>query len=140
MWHIEDEETGIKFRVKRYEMRDGLDKAKLEVALSERIPENPTADDDLEALYSVNYYPLLRFGIAEAEGVELPLSEESFWKLPEDLVLELSEHIREVNKQYALPFSDLQKMIATLSSPKEESGSIPMSEAGVEDKTISTPD
>lgn len=102
---------------KRYTQRDGLRKAQLEMAIAERY-EPDDRDQALEMLHLNNSFPLLRYGIEEAEGFELPLEEEVYWELPVEFVHELSETIREVNPQYAVPFVALQK--AMLESLKME--------------------
>lgn len=95
---------------KAYSKRDGLKKAQLEAEILTRY--NPeSVDSSLEMIHLNNFYPLLRYGISEVEGMALPLDEETFWNLPEQFVLDLSEAIQEVNPQYAVPFSVLQQQM-----------------------------
>jgi hypothetical protein len=111
---------GYKANPKRYKQRDGLAKAQLENKI---ITEGDTKDAEksMSVMYLVNLYPLLRYGIAEAEGFNLPLTEEDFWELPEQFSLELAESIREVNPQYAVPFVELQKQMWKASMKAQES-------------------
>jgi hypothetical protein len=114
VWNVEmegDEEEGspsLRARVKRFTMSDGLQKTQLERDLT--VSAEKTPDAEIKMLYLVNNYPLLKFGIREAEGFALPLTEEAFWKLPEQFVILLVEKIREANPQYNIPFLALMQL------------------------------
>jgi len=117
-----------------YSKRDGLSKAQLETEIIMRF-DPKDANSSLEMLHLNNFYPLLKYGIEEAEGFDLPLTEEAFWELPEQFVFELSEAIQGENPQYAIPFSALQKQV--FESLAEESKKLlgATSTAGASDKT-----
>lgn len=114
----------IKARVKVFTARDGMGKRSLEIKLAQRFPDEPAdaeaTERDAEDLYLVNNYPLLRFGIKEAVGFDLPLSEEGFWSLPEAFMLTLSEAIRKANPQYTLDFLSLRRLIEMASARNTE--------------------
>lgn len=95
---------------KVFNKRDGLKKAQLEAEILMRFDPKDT-NSSLEMIHLNNFYPLIRFGVAEAEGFAVPLTEEAFWELPEQFVFDLSEAIQEANPQYAVPFSALQEMM-----------------------------
>lgn len=112
--------AGCKANAKRFDNRDGLRKQQMENEIRERF--NPDDNNEsLEMLRLHNYYPLLALGIGEHEGFEMPMTEEIFWGLPEEFVLEMSEQIQEENPQYAVPFSVfLQGMLKTLKTSDTE--------------------
>jgi hypothetical protein len=127
----EDGDKSYKMRVKRYRVKDGLAKTSLELQLAKRYPnEDISEEQGIEMLYLINSFPLLKFGIEACDGFALPLTEEMFWDMPEQFVAEACEAIREVNQQYQLPFSELQRALRRLSktnsnevSPENTSGS-----------------
>lgn len=140
-WDVifDDGDTHLKARVKAYTTRDGMAKRALETALAVRFPEAPAdappTDADVEALLLINQYPLIKFGVAEAVGFALPLSEEDFWKLPEAFTLELGEAIRKRNAQYAIPFLELRRLIAMYSDPNFAKNSTDTPPSETSDKT-----
>ena len=111
-WAVEvtSGDTVYRANPKVYTKRDGLKKAQLEADILMRYnPDNVSSS--LEMVHLNNFYPLLCYGISEAEGIELPLSEATFWDLPEQFVFDISEAIQEENPQYAVPFSALQQQM-----------------------------
>ena len=106
-------------KCKVYEMRDGLHKSQMERAIALRM-KGEADDTDMELMYLLNNYPLMRFGLAAAEGFSLELTEEEFWHLPEGFVMQVCEAIREANPQYNLPFTELLKTVMTSLTPREE--------------------
>jgi hypothetical protein len=137
-WAVEVTANGVAYRAnpKTYTKRDGLAKAQLETNILRRDYPDDT-DGALAMLHLNNFYPLLRHGILEAEGFELPLTEEVFWDLPEQFVFELSEAIQEENPQYAIPFSELQRAMWNGFQPNTETPPTPTAEKEPGDKTIS---
>lgn len=125
----------LKARVKRFTMKDGLEKTQLERRLIDASNTKGNTDREIALLYLVNNYPLLRGGIVEAEGFKLPLTADAFWKLPETFVMLVGEAIREVNPQYALPFSELLRMTTQPSATPSDSPSESTQTSGESDNT-----
>lgn len=121
-WDVEykDGDKAIRANAKRYSVRDGLAKTSLELQLAKRYPAESTTDEQgVEMLYLINHYPLLKFGIGKSEGLELPLTEDAFWDLPESFVFDTCEAIREANPQYAVPFFELLRTLRNISPTSE---------------------
>ncbi len=119
-WDVELEVDGVWYRMdaKRYNVRDGLSKTSLELQLTKRYPDNDELEQGTEMLTLVNNFPLLKFGIAAHEGFDTPLTEKTFWNLPEEFVMQATETIRERNPQYSLPFLTLQQTLKNISQTR----------------------
>ena len=110
-----------KIRVKIMTMGDGLNKQNLWTEIAERVgfQKDRDLDNDMKALYLVQNWPLLLYGTEKTEGVAIPKTEEDFWNLPEVLVLEWVEAIRENNPQHSIPFAQVQKMLSAIMATKD---------------------
>lgn len=127
-WDVQHEDHRgkvYKIRVKALTNRDGLSLEQLRLSVAARLGAETSGLDDAatEALRLVQYWPALRYGTEEAEGIEIPETEDQFWAIPETVMLVWFEAVVEANPQLGVPFLEVRRMLDEALAKLKESGS-----------------
>lgn len=111
-WHIQDEERfpGIRIRVKRLTVGDGIKKSALELDMAERTTEESAP----MMLAATGWFPLLTYATDVVEGLPFPFTLEQFLEFDEALVKEWVDCCIEFNPSHQLTVADLKNLLSAL--------------------------